>query len=315
MRIAFFTENSFTGKLARNRGGRTDMNWIIGLNATHYNFHSDITGISDIGIMIVPKKNPDKAFYFFKNNRNVCKKWCYLQEGPSDFFQNWSIENQINYLNLLSEVDLIFVHNESDKLYFEGIFPDKKVETFPSLLIEDSLPLLTHQDRVGSIISGNMCSWYGGMDSFLIGQILSKQVYAPSMGRRIEGEELLDGIIHLPYLSWQDWFLELNKRKFGINLMRTFAAGSFSLACARLKIPCLGWGRNDEKSPEGTDAQRLLFPELTIPTGNMKEAAKVASHLKENQLFYDHCAEYAYKTYWEIYSEAEFLRKFDENFK
>jgi hypothetical protein len=135
------------------------------------------------------------------------------------------------------------------------------------------------------------------------------------MGRKVAGEELLEGLTHLPYMNWRQWFLELNKRKYGVNLMRTFAAGSFTLACARLKIPCIGWGRIDETNPEGTDTQRILFPELTIPTGNMKKATKTAKHLRDDNFFYQHCAEYAMMKYNEIYSEKIFIEKFNQIIK
>lgn len=318
MNICFYTEGNHWGVPPRNfENCRTDIAWMIGLDAEHCPLNQ-MPGPKeyDLGIIIVPKKNPSKAFEGFERSRGKCKKWCVMQEGHHQGFQDYEMIDQINYLNLLNEVNLILCHNEQDKLYFEGLFPYKPVETLPSLLIEASLPRIPTEDRSGSFISGNMTSWYGGMDSFIVGQILSpNEVYAPSMGRRIANEEQLEGLTHLPYMNWQNWFLELNKRKYGINLMRTFAAGSFSLACARLKIPCIGWGRVDENNPEGCDTQRLLFPELTVPTGNMKKAIQVAKHLKENQLFYDHCAEYAFAKYHEIYREDIFIQKFNQTIK
>jgi len=310
MNIAFFTENPFYGKLQRNQGGRTDANWFIALDATHVSFNHSPDTSFEVGIIIVPKKNPERAFAYYEKYRNKCRKWCAMQEGNHQLWQDFPVETQISYLNFLNELDIIFCHNESDQFYFQGLFPEKQVEVFSSVLIEESMPQIPHENRSGSIISGNMCSWYGGMDSFIVGQILGEQVYAPSMGRKQSGEDAIEQIKYLPYLAWQDWFLELNKRKYGINMMRTFAAGSFSLACARLGIPCIGWGRNDIKSPEGMDTQRLLFPELTVPTGNMVQAIGVANHLKENQLFYDHCSQYAKKAYDELFSEKIFIDKF-----
>jgi len=314
--IAFFTENNFTGKLQRTQGGRTDLNWILSLNATHYPFNNpNLDSFNEVGFIIVPKKNPEKAFNFFWEHQNLCERWAVMQEGNHQIWQDFSVENQIAYLGFLSELDFIFAHNEQDRLYFKGLFPEKEVHCLPSLLIEDSIPSIPYEDRSGSLISGNLTTWYGGMDSFVVGSILGEQVYAPSMGRKQKDEELIEGLVHLPYMNWQEWFLQLNKRKYGVNLMRTFAAGSFSLACARLKVPCLGWGRNDDKSPEGIDTQRLLFPELTVPTGNMVEMMRVAKHLRDNKLFYDHVSEYAKKAYDEIYSEKIFITKIQEILK
>lgn len=315
IKIGFFTENPYYGKLTRNQGGRTDANWLIALDAINIGFNFEPKEHFDVGIIIVPKKNPSKAFNFFRNYHSCCQKWTVMQEGPNWMWQEFDLPDQFNYLSLLDQVDLIFCHNEQDQLYFQGLFPKQRVEMFPSVLIEDSIPEIPYENRSHSIISGNMCSWYGGMDSLIVGQILSDLVYAPSMGRKAQGEEMIQDLIHLPYLTWQQWFLELNKRKYGVNLMRTFAAGSFSLACARLKIPCIGWGNPNEINPEGTDTQRLLFPELTIPTGNMVKATKVAQHLKENELFYNHCAEYAYKQYDLLFSEKIFIEKIKEILK
>lgn len=304
MKIAFFTENNFYGKLTRTQGGRTDSNWLIALDATNIYFGFEPKEIYDLGIIIVPKKNPNRAVDFFHKHRTSCKRWSVMQEGPSNYFQDFSIEDQFQYLLMLNEMDLILCHNEIDRLYFKGLFHKHKVEILPSLLIEDSVPKIPYEKRLHSIISGNMCSWYGGMDSFIVGQNLSEIVYVPSMGRKREGEEHIQNLVHLPYMNWQDWFLELNKRRYGVNLMRTFAAGSFSLACARLKIPCIGW--------KGLDTQEKLFPELTFPVGNMIKATDIAGHLRENEQFYQHCAEYAFKKYTELYSEEAFLTNIKE---
>ena len=48
------------------------------------------------------------------------------------------------------------------------------------------------------------------------------------MGRRQEGEEQL-GLTQLPYMDWDGWIKELNKRKLGIHMMRTQFSGTFIL--------------------------------------------------------------------------------------
>lgn len=47
----------------------------------------------------------------------------------------------------------------------------------------------------------------------------------------------------------------------------------------------------------------------------MVKATKIAQHLKDNELFYQHCAEYAFKKYNEIYSEEIFITKIKEILK
>jgi hypothetical protein len=88
--------------------------------------------------------------------------------------------------------------------------------------------------------------------------------------------------------------------------MRTYAAGTFSLNCARLGIPCLGW--------DYMDTQTKCFPELSFQEGDMKAARKVAAHLRDNKQFYDHCSEYAKKVYAETFTERAFLDRFNSYF-
>ena len=60
MKIAFFTEGNWSGKVPRNNPNmRTEMAWMCALEADHYNIHGgSIQGEYDLGICIIPKKNP-----------------------------------------------------------------------------------------------------------------------------------------------------------------------------------------------------------------------------------------------------------------
>ena len=44
-----------------------------------------------------------------------------MQEGPSWYFQDFPLEHQIWFYNILMEMDFLFVHNEIDKKYFTGL--------------------------------------------------------------------------------------------------------------------------------------------------------------------------------------------------
>ena len=52
------------------------------------------------------------------------------------------------------------------------------------------------------------------------------------MGRKIEGEERIPDLTHLPFMPWKDWMFKLAEFKYGIHLMQTYAAGSFMMNCA-----------------------------------------------------------------------------------
>lgn len=311
MKIAFYTENNFEGKVPRNQAGRTDTSWMVALNAYHCPFNNwSNSPHFDLGIIIVPKKNPFLAFKGYEHYKNKCKKWAVMQEANQTFWQNYEIEEQIHYLNLLSNMDFIFVHNEIDVPYFKGLISHKNVFVLPSLLIEDSIPIEAKkvaQNRSSCIIGGNFCEWYSGMDSFLIAQEFGEKIYVPTMGRKVPGEEQIEGLNHLPYMNWSEWMVQLNQFKYAVHLMRTFAAGTFSLNCSRLKIPCIGWN--------SLDTQVNLFPSLSFDEGDMISARRAAKHLKNNEQFYQHCVEYAFKKYNEIYSEEIFIEKFYNNIK
>ena len=210
MKIAFFTEAGFTGKTPRsNPNMRTEYAWYTALGADHYNIHSGNIDIEyDLGIIIIPKKNPQ-----FNLNRikNQCKQIASMQEGPHWYWQDYPLEQQIWFYNILQEMDFLFVHNIIDKKYYEGL-TGKDCNVMPSLMIEDSIKDLPEVNRSGVMIGGNFCQWYGGFDSYITAQEFGTGIFVPSMGRKIEGEESIPGLNHLPYMNWVEWIHELNKR-------------------------------------------------------------------------------------------------------
>ena len=70
MKIAFFSEGQYQGKVSRtNFNMRTDLAWICSLDAEHYNIHHNNLNIEyDLGIIIIPKKNPTFNLEPIKNN-------------------------------------------------------------------------------------------------------------------------------------------------------------------------------------------------------------------------------------------------------
>ena len=111
----------------------------------------------------------------------------------------------------------------------------------------------------------------------MLAKSITDEIYSPQMGRRQEGEEQL-GITQLPYLEWNQWISELSKRKIGIHMMRTHAAGTFALNCAYLGIPCIGYG--------GLDTQYTLHP--------------------NDESFYNQCSQRARTLYETYYTEQSF---------
>lgn len=299
-KVAFFTEMGFNGKIPRtHRNMRTEFSWMVAFDADHYNLHQTPTQDYDLGIIIIPKKNP---VFDINRIRSKCKTLATMQEGPQELYQDYTLENQINYLNILSSVDIILTHNEKDKIYFKGIFPTLEVKVLQSLMIEDSIQNLPKVERQNVMIGGNFVSWYGGMDSFLVASEINKPIYCPSMGRKQPGEESL--VKHLPYLEWVDWIEALNGFRIGVHLMRTHAAGTFALNCSALGIPCIGYF--------GLDTQQILHPELTVEVGDLLKAKQLIKQLDTDTEFYQHCSEQTRELYDKHYSEEVFKNKYQK---
>jgi hypothetical protein len=304
MKIAFFTEMKFQGKIPRNHPNmRVEFAWMCALEADHYNINSPLLEKYDLGIVIIPKKNPDFNIDDLKLN---CKKVAVMQEGPNWYWQDYDLPKQIWYYNTLTSADIIFTHNEIDKKYYQGLTDHHDVRVLQSLMIEDAIGEVQNIERKGVIIGGNFVSWYGGFDSFSIAQEMDNgQVYAPSMGRRQSNEEQL--LTHLPYLDWKQWIHALNQFKYGIHLMRTHAAGTFALNCSYLGIPCIGY--------EGLDTQQTLHPNLTVELGDLQAARKIALKLRNNLDFYQEQSILTKQLYQEKYHENIFNPTFKKQFK
>ena len=301
MKIAFFSENGFNGKVDRTHDNmRVEFAWMCALNADHYNVHRlDITNQYDLGIVIIPKTNSQ---FDIKQIKKSCKQVASMQEGPHWYFQDYPLDQQVWFFNILMDMDFLFVHNKIDKKYFEGL-TNKKCKVMPSLMIEDSVKLTT-PSRSNVMIGGNFCQWYGGFDSYMIAQEFNEKVYIPSMGRKIEGEEQMENLNHLPYMNWVEWIKTLNNFKYGIHLMRTHAAGTFALNCAYLGIPCIGY--------EGLDTQMICHPDCTVKIGDMTHAKQIAERLRKDEKFYLYCSNNAKNNYNKHFIEKVFLNKWEE---
>ena len=297
MKVAFFTEMGFNGKVPRTHTNmRTEFAWMVALNANHYNLQQTPKVEYDLGIVINSKNNPELVNV--QRYKTKCKRIAIMQEGPFWYYQDYPLTNQVHYFNNLMDADIILAHNELDVKYFRGLTGHSDVRVLRSLMIEDPIETITPpEQRSGIMIGGNMKSWYGGFDSFMIAKTVTEEIYSPQMGRRQEGEEQL-GITQLPYLEWNKWISELSKRKIGIHMMRTHAAGTFALNCSFLGIPCIGY--------RGLDTQRILHPELTVEDGDLDSARKLIKKLHLDQEFYILCLNLTKKLYKEHYHEDTF---------
>lgn len=293
MNIVFLSEQGLIGKISDDFDNmRTEYGWMKMFDAFHLPYmelrpdsnYVSVLDTADFFILIPSKKNPQflNAAHILKNKN---KKFAIMQEGPNYLWQDWPIDFQIIYLGIIKELaDIVFVHNEKDKHYFEGI-TNKPVIVLKTLYDKYTFEPETITRTNSVIIGGNMCSWYGGMNSYLtIRSFNWDKIVFPSMGRKQEKEEeilkaLDKRVEYLPYIPVKNFIEKLTEYKIAIHLMPTAAAGSFSLNCAIAGIPCIG-NKDD-------DTQRILFPDLSIDVTDIKKAKELVKKLTEDKIFYE----------------------------
>jgi hypothetical protein len=305
MRIAFLTEMGFRGKVPINHpNARTEFAWMIALGADHFNimefpqvFNYDWVflilpkggvSLNSEGIRLNDLPNRYAALYaqpFVEQLKTQNKRVAYVQEGPSWYVNDFSLPDQFNVFNQLAECDVIFAHNEYDTRWYEGLFPSKKVTTIPTLMIEELIQTISPTPEPKAIIGGNFCRWYGGFQSYLVATEFNCPIFVQTSHCSQPGEEQVPNLNILPRLVWVDWIQTLSTFKYAVNLMPTVAAGTFSLNCAYLGIPCIANKR--------LDTQRICHPQLSVEAEDVKTAREMAVRLTTDAKFYAECSKEA----------------------
>jgi hypothetical protein len=299
MKIAFFSEAGYIGKVSRdNPNMRTDVAWVCALDATHHpisTIHELPDNSYDVGIMILPKKREPLLNYpLLEQYKRVCKKVSIMQESYYNYWQDSSIEEQIWYFNFITEMDLIFCHNDIDAVYYNGL-TNVRTELLQSVMITDGVvPRSEWGDAV--VIGGNFVWAYGGFDSYQVARELTDDVHAVTTGRMKPEEE---GILkHIPWMLWREWIDTLSQYNVGVQL-GTASAGTFNLNCSFHGIPCIGYSN--------VNTQKILHPSTTVEVGDIVGAKEIARKLKDDK-FYDKCMKETQRIYENYYSEKQFLK-------
>ena len=311
MRIAFLTEMRFEGKIPSNHSNmRTEFAWMHALNADHRCIHSfrDVRDYDHV-FVIFPKgdtflnatavrlvKGVNSASNLLSSNlvgvlKENNKKVYYVQEGPHWWWNDYEIVDQINFYNMLAKVDKIFAHNLSDLNYYAGLFPEKDISIIPTLMIEDSITDVEWKPEEKAIIGGNFARWYGGFESYIVAQEFKVPIWGQTSHAIREHENQM--IQHLPRVMWTDWIKQLSTFKYAVHLMPTVAAGTFSLNCSYLGIPCIG--------NIAVDTQDLCQPDLAVEVKDVMVARELARQLVEDKDFYEHCSKEARENYRKYY--------------
>jgi len=314
MRIAFLTEMNFKGKVPDTHTNmRTEFAWMHTLDADHYHIRSyegvvnydhvfiifpkGMVYLNAIAVKMSEDRNPvsdlldSNLINCLKSNNG---KVHFVQEGPHWLWNDYEMIDQINFYNLLVQCDSIFCHNEYDRTYYLGFFPEKRVNVIPSLMIETLLKPIVPKAENKAIIGGNFARWYGGFESYTIASIFETPIWVQDSHAKRYQEPMMENLFHLNRVVWIDWMRTLSSFKYAVHLMPTVAAGTFSLNCAYFGIPCIG--------NEKVDTQRLCHPELSVDVADLNKARTLAKQLKEDEDFYHECSKTAKENYERYYS-------------
>lgn len=303
MKIAFFTEGNYFGKISRNNPNmRTDQAWICALDATHISIFQNIEFSEkyDVGIVIIPKeKNREilakKSIPLIKNIKKICDKVYVMQESIQWDWQDEPFESMAWFYTQLVDSDGVLCHNDVDIPFFGGI-TNKKSMILPTLMIED---LVEKSDKKEEkvFVAGNWTSTYRGFDAWAIACEFDLPMVGYKTGKFKSGEEN-NGIQYLHWMVWKDFMYELSKYKYAVQCYPA-SAGQFPLNCAYLGIPCIGY--ND------VNTQKYLHPNLSVDRGDIISAKNLANELKFDKNFYKKCSEECLELYYKLYSEKVFL--------
>ena len=111
MKIAFFTEGNYQGKVPRDHSNmRTELAWMCTLNADHYNINQPPNQQYDLGIIIIPKNNPQ---FDINKLKQYCNKVAVMQEGPNWYCKIIHYSNKYGILILYKKQTLcLFTINQ-----------------------------------------------------------------------------------------------------------------------------------------------------------------------------------------------------------
>ena len=314
MKIAFLSEMGFEGKVPANHPNmRTEFAWMHALDADHFSitnnkwvkgydhvfliFPKGQVNLNAVGAKIADTPNPYSDLlatsrYWLDTLKENNKKVYFIQEGPHWMYTELEVVDQINFYNMLVSVDAIFVHNYEDQKYYTGLVPNKIVATIPTLMIEELIKDVQWKPEDKAIIGGNFARWYGGFESFIVAQEFQIPIWGQTSHAMREHEGQL--VNHLPRVMWVDWINQLSTFKYAVHLMPTVAAGTFSLNCAYLGIPCIG--------NIMVDTQSKCHSELAVDVYDINTARDLAKQLRDDKDFYEHCSKMAKESYKQYYS-------------
>jgi len=303
MNILFLNELKTVGKVPQDRINlRSDFSTIQMLDAYHLGItelfnkqiqESEVVKQADFAI-IVPSKTHPEYLCVLGVLKQLGIPFGIMQEGPNTFWEEWSAEYQLIYLDIIQQhCSVVLCHNEFDKQYFQGLTA-KPIVVMPTVHNVKELKQLFNKSLVKAetvFIGGTVARWYNGMTAYaIVSEFPVVRIGFPTM-RRIPSDaisffpQIDNRVVHYPFTSLIEFLQELVMYKYAIHLMPNSAAGSFSLACAILGVPCIG-NLNE-------DTQRYCFPELSVDINDTLKIKELFVRLMNDEEFYQKVRDYA----------------------
>jgi len=132
----------------------------------------------------------------------------------------------------------------------------------------------------------------------LVASELNTPISVPKM-RTVANENQLVDV--LPHVTFSEWMEMLSSYKYAVHLMPNITAGTFSLNCSFLGIPCISY--------IDADTQRMCQPALSVEKYDLESARLLARQLRDDKDFYDECSKSALNNYKKHFHEEVFLNK------
>lgn len=326
MNRAFVTELPFVGKIPIDHDNlRTEFTWMVLADATHHNIHNyaGVHGYDEVYV-IIPKgtfnlnvvgsklsdtPNPVSRLLsqdFIATLRKANSRVYVVQEGPVWMHSDWSTVDQLNWHANLMAADGILCHNGFDAGYWKGLLGDDfPVVPIPTMMLAGLDFGEYPTERRDVLVGGNFSRWYGGYASLIVASEWRGEVYIPDSHSRRDDEDIINGVHHLPRLSWGDWMRRIKGFEAAVHLMPTAAAGSLSVNTGYWGIPTIG--------NVYMDTQNTIFPDLSVHPEDIQRARELMIRLRDDLGFYAYCSDYAKETVRDfIYTRDEGEKLFKE---
>jgi hypothetical protein len=319
----FITEMSFEGKMSQEHTNlRAAETWIKYLDAYHLNIFNTLTQdkkYDGTAWVIIPKgKNAVEYLIanFFNTTINLKTKfnkvYC-IQEGETTFWNQYNVTTQVWIYNQFAEADKIYTQNQYDLRWLKGLFGSSQSYGLILPVVDDSvLDKSKFKPKTDTtIIAGPFIADYNGFAQTIVAKQFDNEIHIPPMASsRMPDDSLTTqdavGVKYLDYMMWKEWMENLSQYKYGLFLVPSVGAATFSLNCAYHGIPCIGTNK--------AETQIKLFPKLSIDYLDLEKATELAIRLKNDQDFYNEVSNYALETIKTEFSKDKFLETVNKSF-